>query len=219
MSRQINLFNPIFLQQKKIFAARTMAQALGLVAAGGLVIAGAAWHSVGQLRQAAAEVTLQAAKKQARLASATTDFAPRKPDAALSSAATDAETQLAALRRVAQLIHDGDLGNARGYAEDFRALGRQHQDGLWLTGVAIGQGAAMSLQGRALSATLVPGYIARLTREPVLRGKAFGNLQISQPAPGPVAGSATGSAAGSAPAAPLPFIEFSLQANAVEVKP
>ena len=60
-----------------------------------------------------------------------------------------------------------------------------------------------------ICATLVPAYIARLTREPVLRGKAFGDLQIGQPAP----------AAPAPAAAPLPFIEFSLQARAVEVKP
>ena len=209
MSQQINLFNPIFLQQKKMFAARTMAQSLGLLAAGAVLIAGAAWHSVGQLRREAADVTLQAARQQARLASATAEFAPRKPSAQLTAEAADAETRLAALRRVAQTIQDGDLGNTRGHAEDFRALGRQHQDGLWLTAVGIGMKADMSLQGRALNATLVPGYIARLAREPVLRGKAFGNLQISQPDPA------------AAPAAPdaLPYIAFSLQANAVEVKP
>lgn len=209
MSQQINLFNPIFLQQKKIFAARTMAQSLGLLALGACIIAGAAWHSVGKLREEAAALTLLAAKKQARLASAATEFAPRQASAALTAQAFDAETQLAALRRVAQIIHDGELGNPHGYADDFRALGRQHQDGLWLTAVAIDPAAGMSLQGRALDATLVPAYIARLTREPVLRGKAFGDLQIGQPAP----------AAPAPAAAPLSFIEFSLQARAVEVKP
>ena len=34
MSQQINLFNPIFLQQKKIFSTRTMAQALGVLVLG-----------------------------------------------------------------------------------------------------------------------------------------------------------------------------------------
>lgn len=213
MSQQINLFNPIFLQQKKIFAARTMAQSLGLLALGALAIASAASHSVGKLRQEAAGLTVQAAKKQARLLGASTEFAPRKPNAGLTADTVDAETRLAALRRVAQIIRGGDLGNTHGYAEHFRALGRQHQDGLWLTAVGIGLGADMSLQGRALDATLVPGYIARLAHEPVLRGKAFGNLQISQPAAAPAAG------APAAPPATLPVIEFSLQANATEVKP
>ena len=213
MSQQINLFNPIFLQQKKIFAARTMAQALGMIALGGLVIAGAAWYSVSQLRHQAAELTLQAAKKQARLVSATTEFAPRAASAALTAEAGDAEAQLAALRHVAQVVQKGELGNTRGYAEYFRALGRQHQDGLWLTSLSIGPGADMALQGRALGATLVQAYIGRLAREPVLQGKAFGNLQISQPAP------AAGSVGSTAPVATAAFVEFSLQANAVEAKP
>jgi hypothetical protein len=211
VSQQINLFNPIFLQQKKIFAARTMAQALGLLTAGAVVIAGLAWRSVATLRAEVAGVTLQAVKKQERLARATTEFAPRAATPALTAAAGDAETQLAALRRVAQIVQSGDLGNTRGYGEYFRALGRQHQEGLWLTAVKVGPGADMVLQGRALTATLVPAYIGRLAREPVLQGKAFGNLQIAQPA---AAGAATG------PAAALPaFVEFTLQANAAEVKP
>jgi hypothetical protein len=217
VSQQINLFNPIFLQQKKIFAARTMAQALGLMTVGALVIAGTAWHSVRQLRQQAAAVTVQVAKAEARLASASTEFAPRAASATLTAQAADAETQLAALRRVARIVQSGDLGNAKGYAEPFRALGRQHRDGLWLTGITFDVGSAMSLQGRALDATLVPAYIGRLTQEAVLQGKAFGHLQIGQPAA--LTAPAPAPAAADAPAAPARFVEFSLQANAAEAKP
>jgi hypothetical protein len=255
VSQQINLFNPVFLQQKKIFSARTMAQALGVLALGALLIAGTAWYSVSKLRRDLSGVTLQAAKNQARLVAATSDFAPRKPDAGLTLEAGDAEAQLASLRRVAQIIQAGDIGNTRGFAETFRALGRQYQDGLWLTAVAIGA-TDMSLQGRALDATLVPAYMARLAREPVLRGTSFGNLQITQPPPAPAPVSAapqptaqpvpqaallsaelaallpgltgkppapvvaTTPAPVAAPApVPLAFIEFSLQARAVETKP
>ena len=214
MSQQINLFNPIFLQQKKIFAARTMAQALGLLLAGALIIAGTAWRSVSALRHEAGDVALQLTKKQARFASATADFAPRKASASLNGEAGEAEARLAGLRHVTQLVQNGDLGNAHGYADYFRALGRQHQDGLWLTNVSIA-GAGMSLQGRALSAGLVPAYITRLAREPALAGKAFAQLQIAQPvaAPSATAGAAPG------PAPTLPYVEFALQANAAEVKP
>lgn len=181
MSQQINLFNPIFLQQKKIFAARTMAQALMLLLAGALIIAGTAWRSVSGLRQEATDVALQLTKKQARFASATAAFAPRKASPALNGEVAQAEARLAGLRHVTQLIENGNVGNPHGYAEYFRALGRQHQDGLWLTNVTIA-GAGMSLQGRALSATLIPTYITRLSGEPVLRGKEFAQLQIGMPA-------------------------------------
>jgi Tfp pilus assembly protein PilN len=202
VSQQINLFNPIFLQQKKIFAAHTMAQALGLLLVGVLIIAGTAWRSVSQLRREAADVALQLTQKQARFARATADFAPRKASAGLSGEVGEAEAKLAGLRHVTDMVQSGELGNTHGYAGSFRALGRAHQDGLWLTSVAIA-GAGMSLKGRALSATLVPAYITRLAREPALDGKAFSALQIGQPAAPAVA----------------PYIEFSLQANAPEVKP
>lgn len=217
MSQQINLFNPIFLQQKKIFAARTMAQALGLLLAGALVIAGAAWRSVSAVRHEAADVAQRLTNKQARFASATAEFAPRKASASLSGEVGAAEAKLAGLRHVTLLVQNGDLGNPHGYADYFRALGRQHQDGLWLTNVAIA-GAGMSLGGRALSATLVPAYITRLAREPALQGKTFAELHIDQPA----AATVTATAFTPAPAhvATNPhFIEFSLQANAAEVKP
>ncbi len=38
MSQQINLFNPIFLKQKKHFSAATMAQALGLILLGCVIL-------------------------------------------------------------------------------------------------------------------------------------------------------------------------------------
>ncbi|MDQ2821256.1 MAG: hypothetical protein M3Y65_12820 [Pseudomonadota bacterium] len=223
MSQQINLFNPIFLYQKKIFAARTLALSLGLLSCGALAIAATAWYSVSHLRREAAAVTLQAAAKQARLVRAAVEFAPRQANAILGREAGDAVAQLAALRHVADILNNGGLGNTQGYASIFRALARQHQDGLWLTGVNVGLtsggsgsggggvGSDLSLQGRALNATLVPAYIERLTREAVLQGKSFGNLQITQPA--------LPAAATPVAAAPLAFIEFSLQANAAEVKP
>lgn len=201
MSQQINLFNPIFLQQKKIFAARTMAQALALITVGCVLISGTAWYSVGKLRKEAAELALQSARNQARLLAATSEFAPRKANDGLTLEAGDAEAQLTSLRKVVQLVQNGDLGNTHGYAEFFRALGRQYQDGLWLTAVSIGASADMSLQGRALDATLVPAWIARLTREPVLQGKSFGNLQISTPPPAPAAAAAV---TAPAPVAPTP---------------
>ena len=42
MSQQINLFNPDFLQQKKVFTASAMAASLGVVALGLAVVTAAA---------------------------------------------------------------------------------------------------------------------------------------------------------------------------------
>jgi hypothetical protein len=214
VSQQINLFNPVFLQQKKIFSARTMAAAL-LV----LFVGVTALDMVGKLRlqglQKQADAgAAQLVQKQARLASVAAEFAPRQKNPAVDAELAEAESQLAALREVSSVLERGELGNTQGYAEYFRALARQHVDGLWLTGVSIsGAGADIGVRGRALDPQRVPGYLNRLTSEPIMRGKAFGSLQIGQGA----AGSRTED--GKTVAAPAPYVEFSLLSTPEGAKP
>jgi hypothetical protein len=89
---------------------------------------------------------------------------------------------------------------------------------LWLTGVSInGAGNDIGLQGRAMQATLIPNYIARLTGEKVMHGKTFASLDIGRPEAEPVSPVAAGAAAllAAAPALP-PFVQFSLQSTAVQ---
>ena len=52
MSQQINLFNPIFLKQRKYFSLLAMLQALGLIVLGSLFLYGYALYQVEQLRAA-----------------------------------------------------------------------------------------------------------------------------------------------------------------------
>jgi len=218
VSQQINLFNPIFLQQKKIFSTRTMAQALGVLVLG---VAGMALYAnarVSGLQKEADAGAAQLQQRQARLVAVNAEFPPRQKDPALAAAVLEAERQLGALREVSSVLQGGGLGNTRGYAEYFRALARQHVEGLWLTGLTIaGAGSEIGVRGRALDPESVPGYLTRLTREPVMQGKAFGSLQISEGerAPPPAAPAAAGAppAPAAAQAGPAPYVEFSLQSN------
>ena len=219
MSQQINLFNPVFLQQKKIFSARTMAVSLAALAVGV-----AALQLYGNTRVAAMQAQAEAgaaqlARTEARLAGVKTDFAPRQKDPAIDAELAEAQRQLAALRQVSTVLERGELGNTRGYAEYFRALARQHVDGLWLTGVSVasagsgGGGTNIGVRGRALDPGRVPGYLNRLTREPVMQGKSFGSMQITG---APAAG--TPSAGGAAPGVPA-WVEFSLSSAGEAAKP
>ena len=217
MSQQINLFNPIFLQQKKIFSTRTMAQSLGVLVLGVVAMGlyGSARVSALQKQADAGAAQLQA--RQARLLAVNAEFPPRQKDPSLVEAVQDAERQLATLREVSGVLQGGELGNTRGYAEYFRALARQHVDGLWLTGLTItGAGTDIGVRGRALDPESVPGFLTRLTREPVMQGKGFGSLQISEGAREPQAGAPAQAAPAAAPATsagPAPYVEFSLQSN------
>ncbi|WP_313703467.1 PilN domain-containing protein [Massilia sp.] len=213
MSQQINLFNPIFLQQKKIFSSKTMAQALGVLALGVAAMAVYGNVRVTALQRQADAGAAQLQQREARLAAVTAEFAPRQKDPLLAAEVQEAERQLGALREVSGVLQRGELGNTRGYAEYFRALARQHADGLWLTGLTInGAGSEIGVRGRALDPAAVPGYLTRLTREPILQGKGFGSLSISE--------GAQEAAAATQPATqPAPFVEFSLQSNSEAPRP
>jgi Tfp pilus assembly protein PilN len=215
VTQQINLFNPVFLKQRKVFSAGTMAQALGVLLAGVLAVAFHARQNVNALQLEADVGRERLAQREERLGKVKAEFTPRQKSAELEAQLAEAEAYIAALRKVSGTIQRGELGNTSGYAEYFKALARQNPSGVWLTGVSIsGAGNELGVQGRALEPALVPAYLGRLAREPVMRGKAFASLKISQPgAGGPQA------APSAAPITPTvapfvaPFVEFSLDAT------
>ena len=207
MSQQINLFNPVFLKQKKVFSSIAMARALGVLLVGSLAMVAYGKHHVAALEEEAQAVNAKLVQKQARQAMVNTEFAPRQPTRELEAELTEAETQLRALQSVSGVLERGELGNTSGYSEYYKALARQHMSGLWLTGVTVA-GADIGIRGRALEGSMVPSYITRLTREPVMQGKSFASLQIAQGET-----KAEGGKGGAAP-----FVEFRLESLVQEEK-
>lgn len=208
MTQQINLFNPIFLKQKKVFTSLAMAQALGLLLVGTLAVAFYGRQNIAVLQTQAGAGAAKLVQKQAALARVNTEFAPRQKSREVEAQLAQAEAELKALRDVSEVLQRGELGNTSGYSEYFKALARQNVSGLWLTGVSIaGAGAEIGVQGRALEPTLVPDYIGRLTREQIMQGKTFGSLHISQPQL---------KKAGSDSTEAAPFVEFNLQSSMAE---
>lgn len=217
MSQQINLFNPRFRKQKNYFSAVALASALGLLLLVSLAAGVSARLRVARLEQEAAQVKAELAVREARKASAATEFAPRQRSATLQQELDQADSENRALLEVSAILDKGEFGNTRGYSSYFRAFARSRVNGLWLTGVQIaGAGNEISLQGRALQAGLLPGYLSGLAREPVLKGSTFGHLEMNQPKAAPSQPGAPGALP--ATAADAPFVEFSLQAMPGPVK-
>ncbi|UOD28857.1 hypothetical protein INH39_25965 [Massilia violaceinigra] len=212
MSQQINLFNPEFLKQKKIFTSGTMLLALGVLVAGALALVMMGRHSVGLLEAEAAAGADQLARKKERQARVIAEFAPRQKSRELETSIASAEADLASLHDVSKVLGGPTLAEARkGYARYFKALARQGTTDLWLTGVRIGgDGHHIGLQGRALDASLVPAYVTRLTREPAMQGKNFSSLQMSR------ARLKVEGKDGDDPGQLAPYIDFTLQDVAPE---
>lgn len=181
MSQQINLFNPIFMKQRKYFSLLTMVQALGLVIAGSLIFYGYAIYQVGQLKLQAEENTKRYTAEQIRLAGFVAEFSPQHSMQLLQSEVQRLEKQTAEQDQIIEALKSGAVGNTTGYSEYMRAFSRQVVQGLWLTGFKVtGDAAQISLSGGVVNPELLPEYIQRLGRENIMKGKTFSTLKMQQ---------------------------------------
>jgi hypothetical protein len=181
MSQQINLFNPIFLKQKKIFSAVNMLDALALLLVG--VAAFYAYASIETLNldRQSVETARQYNQSRMRLLETGARYAPKKIDAGLEADVSNLQAQLNARKAALDKLGIGLLANDASYAEYMRALARQSLAGLWLTGFRVGKGGAeLEISGRALQPELVPSYIHRLNQERAMHGRAFDSLSMAQ---------------------------------------
>lgn len=182
MSQQINLFNPVFLKQRKYFSLLAMLQALGLIIAGSLFFYGYAIYQVDLLKTQLDESTRRFDTEQARFARYAAEFSPQQATSLLQEEVRQLEKRLDEQTELVETVKSGAIGNTTGYSEYLRAFSRQALPGLWLTGFrVVGDAAQISLSGAVLTPEILPAYIQRLSRESVMQGKTFSNLQMSQP--------------------------------------
>lgn len=205
MSQQINLFNPIFLKQKKYFSVVTMLQALGMIVLGSVLFYGYAWYQVKELDRQTQEMSKRYESEQKRLVNYANEFSPQRASQLLNDELQALEIQAGLQSNLLETLKSGAIGNTQGYSEYMRAFARQSVGGLWLTGFDIsGDGTNMSLQGAAVGPQLLPAYIQRLSQEPVMHGKSFAALRMNQSKAATEKPSARG------------YVEFNLQSVSVE---
>jgi Tfp pilus assembly protein PilN len=179
MSQQINLYNPIFLKLPKHFSARTMLQALTVIAAGIAAFGAYAAYQTAQLEGLAVALERQLAAERARLAQFGERHSPQGAAKRLEAELRDAEERLKAADALLASIRAGDFGSAQGFSEYFSVFARRALPGVWLTGVTIGAGGnELNIQGRVLQADLVPAYLRGLNAEAVMRGRSVVELKL-----------------------------------------
>ena len=158
-------------------------------------------HLTQQERDLGAKVTAAQTEMQ-RLAG---QVGGRKQDPLIVEEIARLESEIKGRDEVMAVLKGGALGNTRGFSEHLRAFARQSFEGVWLTGLHIAaSGQDVALEGRALRAEQVPGYLRRLNSEIVMQGHPFSELLMQAPALDP------GDKSGGRP----PYIEFRLTTRA-----
>lgn len=184
MTQQINLFNPIFLRQKKYFSIFTILQALALVLVGLLAFYSYATFQINILAREVDEAGRRLEQEKTRLAKVSAEFGPREKDQSLDAQVKGLERQLKNREDILGVQAGVAAGKGRGFSDYLLALARQSVNGVWLTSISVGGegGNKMMIDGRALRPDMVPDYIKRLSKEKAMRGQTFStlNMQLSR---------------------------------------
>lgn len=183
MSQQINLFNPAFKKRRSLGSFKSAL--LGWLAIGLIPVAYAGYLGVSnrisaqQEREDAARVTTAQAEMQ-RLAG---QVAGRKQDPRIAAEIAGLQAEMSGREEVMGVLKGGALGDTKGFSEYLRAFARQSFDGIWLTRLHIAvSGQEVAVEGRALRAEHVPGYLRRLNGEQIMHGHPFAALVMQSPA-------------------------------------
>ncbi|MCW5574496.1 MAG: PilN domain-containing protein [Burkholderiales bacterium] len=185
MRQYVNLLGPEFRRQRQFL---TLGRALALVAVVAAVMAMLQFHDdhrLAGLREELASAQTLLKAQTAYTAGLKGEGAAKPGNTGLDAEVQRLEVELKTARESMAVLEGGGLGNRNGFAGYFQAFSRQALDGLWLTGFTVGGAGEVAIQGRVMAPDLVPAYIQKLNKEPVLQGREFSALEMRRPEAAP----------------------------------
>ncbi|MCO6412954.1 MAG: hypothetical protein J5I92_09435 [Thiogranum sp.] len=182
MHQQINLYQPVFRKQQKVFSAVTLAQIAGAVLVMLLAILGHARWTLAGMDDAAQ--SMQQRHDHLRKQISALDELLRTPDTAGLDADIEQLSQSIAQRK-SLLARFGQLSFKRrnGFSSQFTILAEQQVRGLWLDGVTVDGEGQIEIRGTTLDAKLVPVYLQQLEAHPQLSGSSFETVSMTRADP------------------------------------
>lgn len=182
MSQQINLYHRISRKRTSAFSLEGMTLGLGLILFCALLFYAYVVYQTMNLKRQMEEGNAVIVTEQAKLDSLIAGFSNKRSGLTIEQELKNTEAELSAQREIINALKSGVIGNTKGYSKYMQAFARQVVSGLWLTGFSIeGDARQMSLSGGVLRPDLLPGYILRLNKEQVMRGKTFTSLHMQLP--------------------------------------
>ncbi|MDP5240241.1 PilN domain-containing protein [Uliginosibacterium sp. 31-16] len=184
MKRQINLVNPALLPPKPFFQFRSMMLALGVLAAGLLLLGTFMLSRLGAYEAAAAQAQERLLAKQEQMKQQEKVLVRRQPDPQVATRLEGLRTEQEDLQRIDQALQaDGLPGQGTDKAANASAylyeLARQPLPNVWLTDIQL-RGKDISLQGMASNAAAIPATLSLLNRLPAFQGQNFAAFEAGR---------------------------------------
>lgn len=188
MPQQINLYNPAFEAQRALLSLKSALAGWAVVAVLVVALAGYQMIRLRSVEQQERDLAKQVAAAQADAQRLGSELASRRHDPKITEELARLERDVKGRQEVMAVLSSGGLGDTHGFSDHLKAFARQSFEGIWLTGLNIATaGRDVTVEGRALQAADVPGYLKRLNGESAMQGHPFSELVIQEPAPDPAA--------------------------------
>lgn len=181
MSQQINLYQPIFRQQQKVFSAATLGQIVAIITLGlGLIYGFGRW----QTNRLASDVELLEAQRdhaQQQFDALNADISARKDDTRLKVEIERAELELRSKQQLMTWLGDRETPRGSGFSGYLTGLARQYRNDLWVQGLIVSDnGRVVTLTGGSRDPAAVVRYLRRLGQEPAFEGLEFRSVSFER---------------------------------------
>lgn len=183
MKQQINLYQPQYRPQTRMFPAWFMLQATAALVLGMALMYAFAQQRIDAIEQELVVVARQESLALERLQNIGPLINSVTGEKNWSEQLDDSLRMLAERQAVLNLIQGSTLGDTKGFSRHMQSLARQDIEGLWLTRIVLSAlGDKTRLEGRAIRAELIPLYVQGLTDEAPFAEQRFLRFQIDSPA-------------------------------------
>lgn len=178
MAHQINLYNPILLAPRRHFSARTMVQALGLLA--GVLVIAAGWVTLSDARMRS-EVQ-QSAQSQSAERDRLTQVLAARPvvsGPALEQELAQAQQQLARRQRVLDELNRGRIVDGRSHSAALQMVAQTVPAAVWLNEVRVVEG-RLDLTGFTLQPDALRPWLGELARHPLTAAQQLSAVKLER---------------------------------------
>lgn len=184
MEQQVNLYQPIFGAEKRLFSARALAACLAtLIASLGALIAFEASRTA-RIEKSVVQLEAREALNIQMAERASAVLRPTLSLEQLDAQAKHLSGEIASRERVLDIMHRGAVSVSTGFAARLEALASQATEGIWLSNILLGSGdSRLAMQGRATDPNLLPVFLSSLTREHAMDGVRFDSLSMRRALP------------------------------------
>ena len=181
MRQQINLYQPMFRMQKKVFSAVTMIQIFIFFI---FIFAGMYAYElyfIGKYRAQLKNLNSDLQQLSVQLEKLRVEQTSRAKSELLKKEIARVSNELAQRRNIQQILSTQTFGNNKGFSSYMEAFARQHVEGSWLTTIRVMQGGeSVGLEGKTMSSEYVPIYVQQLSNEQIFAGVSFNSMELQR---------------------------------------